>query len=427
MTDQFRPPPAGTEPTGDAGPSVTAALELAASGWSVVPVHTVVRGRCSCGRSRCPSSGKHPRLRWEPAMHHRATPAELVAWWERWPTANIGVVTGWVSALVVLDVDPRHGGDERLAALEADHGPLPETVAVESGGGGRHLYFAHPPHLVPSRPLAAGVDLKAEGGMVVAPPSRHVSGGHYRWSEGRSPGEHRLRPLPAWLEQLAISLTGADDGSGRLEPWNPIVRTPAERDEFARLWASLGVELAPEEFLARCPLHDDHRPSLHIDPGGCRWFCFGCRRGGGLQALRRVVEPDHWPGGRPVPPVGIEGPPTLAPEVPVDVVGESAHQDELLALTGGRRTWSGAHQTVLARLEPEDDNPFDADAVAVRIGDHPVGHLPRDAAGRYRPLIERTIATSGEATCRAEIRGGWERSGGDVGRFGVVLSLPQAD
>ena len=117
--------------------------------------------------------------------------------------------------------------------------------------------------------------------------------------------------------------------------------------------------------------------------------------------------------------------PTLAPDIQVGVVGESHHQDDLLALTGGRRTWSGAHREVLARLEPLDDNPFDPQAVAVRIEDRLVGHLPRDAAPVYRPIIEGSIQSSGVASCRAEIRGGWERAQGDVGRFGVVVFLPR--
>lgn len=360
-------------------------------------------------------------------MSQRATPAEIEAWWERWPVSNVGVITGWVSAVVVVDIDPRHGGDESLATLEGDHGPLPETVTSVSGGGGRHWYFAHPSHLVPSRPLAAGIDLKAEGGMVVAPPSRHASGDAYRWRPGHGPDQHELEPLPAWVEQLSVSI---DDRVGELRPVGPstaIARTAAERDAFADLWAQLGVEMAPEEFMALCPLHDDHRPSLHIDPLGCRWFCFGCRRGGGIQALRQIIDPES-DRARPAGDVdGVLEAPTLAADIRVDVVGESAHQDELLALTGGRRTWSGAHRHLLARLEPEPDNPFDSEAVAVRIGDDLVGHLPRHAARRYRPIVERAMADAGVASCLAEIRGGWERGHGDVGRFGVVLMLPQPD
>ena len=205
----------------------------------------------------------------------------------------------------------------------------------------------------------------------------------------------------------------------------PATRTAQEQATFAELWSELGVVVEPREFMARCPLHDDHHPSLHIDPEGCRWFCFGCRRGGGIQALRRIAHPEAESSSEQ-PAGAVAGPEvaTLAPERSVDVVGESAHQDELLALTGGRRTWSGAHRQVLASLEPVDDNPFDPEAVAVLIEDRLVGYLPRWAAPIYRSTVEETIGRSGAATCRAEIRGGWERSGGDIGRFGVVILLP---
>jgi len=356
-------------------------------------------------------------------MTRTARPNEIEAWWERWPEANVGVITGWVSAVVVVDIDPRHGGDANLAALEAEERALPQTVTSRSGGGGRHFYFAHPTHLVPSRPLAAGIDLKGEGGLVVVPPSRHASGARYRWLLGHGLHERELAALPEWLDRLSVAL----DGSRGAGPRVPIARTAAERTTFADLWSELGVDLQPEEFMARCPLHDDHRPSLHIDPDGCRWFCFGCRRGGGIQALRQMVDPESdWSSDRPSAADDSFEAPTLAPDVQVDVVGESAHQDVLLALTGGRRTWSGAHRKVRARLEPVDDNPFDARAVEVRIDDNLVGHLSRQAARFYRPIIEESIRRSGAATCLAEIRGGWERAQGDVGRFGVVVRLPRA-
>lgn len=81
----------------------------------------------------------------------------------------------------------------------------------------------------------------------------------------------------------------------------------------------------------------------------------------------------------------------------------------------------------LARLEPVDDDPFDPEAVAVMIEDHLVGHLPRHVARSYRPIIAEAITGSGGATCLTEIRGGWERAHGDVGLFGVVLSLPRPE
>jgi len=101
----------------------------------------------------------------------------LEAWWRKWPDANIGVATGSVSGIVVLDVDPRHGGDRSLAALS-----LPETRRSFTGGGGQHLFFAHPGYLVPNATgLREGIDIRGDGGYVVVPPSEHASGGRYAW------------------------------------------------------------------------------------------------------------------------------------------------------------------------------------------------------------------------------------------------------
>jgi hypothetical protein len=68
----------------------------------------------------------------------------LAAWWTQTPQANIGGVTGAVSGLFVLDIDPRHGGDESLRLLEGEHGPLPSTWMALTGGGGQHYFFRHP-------------------------------------------------------------------------------------------------------------------------------------------------------------------------------------------------------------------------------------------------------------------------------------------
>ena len=83
----------------------------------------------------------------EPAadsMMHLTDPDQIRAWWRSRPDSNIGIRTGAESGLIVLDVDPDHGGDESLAQLEALQGPLPATVQQRTGGGGRHYLFQHP-------------------------------------------------------------------------------------------------------------------------------------------------------------------------------------------------------------------------------------------------------------------------------------------
>ena len=176
------------------------ALHYARQGWPVLPLHSIHAGRCSCGRDCGRAAGKHPRT---PHGSSDASVDEAVirAWWARWPDANIGVATGSTSGLLVLDVDPVHGGDESLEALVARHGSPPPTPTSLTGGGGRHLLFAHPEFPVPSRcgALGPGLDVRGDGGYIVAPPSRHRSGRLYEWEASSHPDELPLTSPPAWL------------------------------------------------------------------------------------------------------------------------------------------------------------------------------------------------------------------------------------
>jgi hypothetical protein len=128
--------------------------------------------------------------------------AQIVRWWTDHPGAGIGMPTGATTGLVVLDVDPRHGGDESLELLIKEHGPLPAGPLVRTGGGGRHLYFAHPGGNVPSiAGVRSGLDIRADGGYVVVPPSPHPSGNPYAWLALLDSVPLRLPP-PWLLEEM---------------------------------------------------------------------------------------------------------------------------------------------------------------------------------------------------------------------------------
>jgi len=178
--------------------NLSAAFHYVSRGWPVFPLHTPTQSGCSCGRPDCDHVGKHPRTKhgFRDAISDEAA---IRHWWSQWPDANIGIATGADSGLVVLDIDPRHGGDDTLADWVRDHGPLPDTVESVTGGGGRHIFFAHPGGHVKSRTIAPGVDVKADGGYVVAPPSLHVSGRRYEWEGSSHPDDTPLAPLADWL------------------------------------------------------------------------------------------------------------------------------------------------------------------------------------------------------------------------------------
>ena len=185
-------------------------------GWPGFPLHSVRDGRCTCGRSNCPSPAKHPRTA-NGLKDATTDPVVIEQWWSRWPTANVAVATGVTAGLVVVDIDPRHDGDESVVELELRYGGLPRTAESLTGGGGRHLFFIHPGGSIRNRAKLAGlsgIDIRGDGGYVVAPPSLHISGAHYRWREDHRPDQIPLAALPAWLHDLLRETGPASRGSG---------------------------------------------------------------------------------------------------------------------------------------------------------------------------------------------------------------------
>ena len=167
------------------------ALGYAHRGWRVIPIRP---------------GEKHPPIpRWQEA----ATTLEetIVTWWTG-PYANhgIGIATGPASGIFVLDIDDKEGnrGYDTLNDLETAHSPLPETLTVITGSGGNHLYFTYPANQTirndHGRRLGSGLDIRGEGGQVVAPGSTHPNGTTYEFDADT---EHlEPQPAPQWLLTL---------------------------------------------------------------------------------------------------------------------------------------------------------------------------------------------------------------------------------
>lgn len=172
------------------GPNLArAALWYGRHGWRIHPLK--------------PAS-KHPILKGWPEKAS-ADPAIISAWWSEFPGANIGCLTGPPNGFFVLDVD-HPNGDSSLAALEREHGPLPEWPMCQfTGGGGSQIFYSWPEgRLIQSRAgkLGADLDIRGLGGSVVLPPSVHPSGTLYRWGEDRSPAQLKPCAAPDWLLDL---------------------------------------------------------------------------------------------------------------------------------------------------------------------------------------------------------------------------------
>lgn len=187
-------------------PRLTAALQYASTGFRVVPLYGIIdyddRWGCECRKGiGCPSAGKHPRIgEWTKQATTNAR--QIEQWWTEYPRSNVGIATGAESGITVLDIDPKSGGKASMEQIIAEHGKLERGLIVETGSGGWHYYFKHSGGYhgnlqgsgTQASPLGAGLDFRGDGGMVVAPPSIHVSGGAYKWLSRAF-----LPDMPAWL------------------------------------------------------------------------------------------------------------------------------------------------------------------------------------------------------------------------------------
>jgi hypothetical protein len=209
-----------------------AALDYAQHGWWVLPLRP--RGKVPLGRTR----GFKDATR---------DPAEVEAIWRRHPTANVGVRTGRLSGISVLDVDPESGGGDSLARIEAEHGPLPGTITQITGGGGVHLVYRYKPGLgIGAAVWGPGLDLRSEGGYIVAAPSIHPNGCRYRWlgdvwrdNLAEWPGCLRLPERPVPPPPAAVRQYQPWEGGGPLIGLIQTVLDGKPGDRNARLnWAA---------------------------------------------------------------------------------------------------------------------------------------------------------------------------------------------
>jgi len=157
------------------------ALTYAAGGWHVLPL----------------SPGKKTPLSANGLKDATTDPDIIDGWWERNPTANIGIRTGAESGIIVLDVDTKNGSDGE-ASLES-FGPIPPTYEVATPNAGRHLYFVAPGMSLGNRAgLRPGLDVRGDGGYVVAPPSR-LDGVPKPYT---TVNIATLAPCPSWIHSL---------------------------------------------------------------------------------------------------------------------------------------------------------------------------------------------------------------------------------
>ena len=179
------------------------ARNYAARGWPVFPIFEAKDGYCACNRGTCRSPGKHPRVRG--GLHKDTVDSKSIdKWWRKNPSSSIGLVTGEPSGLLALDVDIDKGGSESLLVLLSEIGALPPTLTQTTGSGGVHYLFQATSKRIRNSAgkLGKGIDVRGDGGYIIAPPSSHVCGGYYRWDS--DPFNTPIAPIPkALLERIS--------------------------------------------------------------------------------------------------------------------------------------------------------------------------------------------------------------------------------
>ncbi len=193
------------------------ALSTAKNGWPVFPVWSCTSGKCDCGKKDCDNPGKHPCGRLASTGLYSGTIEQglISGWFEEYPDANIGIRTGDVSAMFVVDIDRGKGegdGFEHLKHLDPEGLGWDgiETVKSRTGSGGGHLFFALPAELNVQNAVkvqGTAIDVRGNGGYVIAPPSQNGAG-PYRWEV--APNEVELAGCPGWLLEFIRGKTSPE-------------------------------------------------------------------------------------------------------------------------------------------------------------------------------------------------------------------------
>ena len=141
------------------------ALKYLEKGFSIIPIK---------------KEDKSPFIpSWLEFNDRKPTAEEVSSWWDIYPEANIGIITGRISGISVLDVDWNEKGNTESGL--AYHNDLPKTLTARSGSGGLHFYYKYSPKADGIKNLRHRIDIKSSHGYIIAPPSVHASGGKYEW------------------------------------------------------------------------------------------------------------------------------------------------------------------------------------------------------------------------------------------------------
>jgi hypothetical protein len=244
-------------------------------GWYVIPVYGITGAGCTCGKE-CKSPGKHPAIAdW---VHTCSRDTEQIYKWVKGKAeSNIGIICGEKSGLFVLDIDG-DSGMRTINDLEQEYEKLPETIEVVTGGGWRHLYFKYDDRVQEIKStvrILEGVDIRSNGSFVVAPPSKHSSGGSYRFKEGCAPGETEVADLPEWLLNiLTQSKASINKTDAKSDTSKGIILEGKRNSSLTSMAGKLRrAGLEPEEILAALLIANRERCNPPLEDSELECIC----------------------------------------------------------------------------------------------------------------------------------------------------------
>ncbi len=210
------------------------ALELARIGFAVFPL--APRGKSPLIKKSDGGRG---------CLDATTDEAQIRAWWGAHPSANIGIATGKVSGIVVVDVDGEDGQAE-FQRLIRRHGPIPKTAWARTGGGGDHFLFRHPGWNVGnSRRRADHIDTRGDGGYIAAAPSIHPdSGKAYEWIN--HPRDIPPADAPDWVMLLFFPTRDSEAANGESAAPPAFPLDAGLQDRICKTLVRMAVENARE-------------------------------------------------------------------------------------------------------------------------------------------------------------------------------------
>jgi bifunctional DNA primase/polymerase-like protein len=259
--------------------TVDYALAYASRGWAVFPL---------VPQDKVPMKGSH-------SYNDATTNGKTIRrWWTDQPDANIAIRTGQGSDLLIPDIDPRNHGDIVWNLLIEEYGEFPPTPTVITGSGGRHYYLSWADITPGNGALGTGVDLKADGGYVVAPPSIHPNGQPYEWM--LETFELNTADTPSWIAKVRGGITDrisdtSRNGHHSISTYSMVNQGGVpERGLITDLRLAESMGMNPMGISAdhpigkkfRCVLHNDRRyPSAWLRLGSGGDLVYRCVHQGG--------------------------------------------------------------------------------------------------------------------------------------------------